>query len=257
MTSVNCTECRELLGPYLDDASSDEVRRIVDAHLGKCPACRQEHDALIALRARLKAAGPHPMPPHLAGRLADALDAEYAREIKPRWQARSYAALAASHIVIAALAAAIAMQMGWSMRGRDEMLRQAVDAQVRATLTEQVVQVASSDRHTVKPWLANKLTYSPVVRDFKDEGFPLLGARVEMLGSNPVAALIYGRREHRIAVFVAPSGQLPAVASMSASEHGYNAIGWHDGAFDHLAVSDLNQGELHTFIGLAQHAKGD
>lgn len=258
MTSLNCTECRELLGPHIDDASSEEVRRIVDAHLAKCSKCREEHNALLALRARLKAAGPHPLPPHLAGRIEAALDAQETHALAPRWRLRSYAALAASHILIAALAGTVAMQMGWTMRGRDEILHQAVNAQVRAMLTGEVVQVASTDQHTVKPWLANKLTYSPAVRDFKDEGFPLLGARVEIIGNRPCAALVYGRRAHRIALFVAPSGQLPAMASMSTSEHGYNALGWKDGGgFDHLAVSDLSREELRTFVGLAESAKAE
>ncbi len=258
MNSVSCSEYRELLGPYIDDGAGEDDRRAVEAHMGSCPPCRLHHDELLSLRTALRAAGPHPMPSHLVPAIEAALDAEAARRpdraVQPRWTARRVMALAASHVLVAALAAAVAMQAGWNMRGRDEMLREAVSAQVRATVTDQVVQVASSDRHTVKPWLAGKLTFSPVVPDFKNEGFPLLGARIEMLGNRPVAALIYGRRGHRIAVFVAPASQLPQMSAMQGSDLGYSAIGWKDGAFDRLAVSDLNSDELQTFVALAKRS---
>jgi anti-sigma factor RsiW len=108
-----------------------------------------------------------------------------------------------------------------------------------------LIQVASSDRHTVKPWFQGKLDYAPPVPDVSGEGFPLLGGRVEHVGSRVVAALAYKRDRHIINVFVWPAvrPQAPQVAVRK----GFNLQHWSDGAMQVWVVSDAEPGEVQHF----------
>ena len=55
----------------------------------------------------------------------------------------------------------------------------------RAEISGQPFNVASSDRHTVKPWLAGRTTVSASIVDLAPEGFPLVGGRVAIVDRIP------------------------------------------------------------------------
>ena len=109
--------------------------------------------------------------------------------------------------------------------------------------------VASSDQHTVKPWLSGKLDFSPPVTDLTGAGFPLVGGRVDYVDHRPVAALVYRHREHVINVFVWPdrSAAGRTAPTHSASKRGYNVVHWTDAGLAFWAISDLNAPEMKTF----------
>src|SRR5581483_9029904 len=107
-----------------------------------------------------------------------------------------------------------------------------------------------TDQHTVKPWFNGRLPFSPPVTDLAAEGFPLLGGRLDYAGGHPVAALVYGRRLHRIDVFVWPAeGSAPPARF---EREGYHEVSWSKGDFVFTAVSDLNAAELDSFAQLLQ-----
>jgi anti-sigma factor RsiW len=98
-------------------------------------------------------------------------------------------------------------------RANEDIAVEAVTSHVRATLGHQLIQVASSNQHTVKPWLSARLDYSPPVPDLKNEGFELVGGRVDYVDRHPVATLVYRIRDHNIDVFVRPeSARAPPTA---------------------------------------------
>jgi len=111
-----------------------------------------------------------------------------------------------------------------------------------------LVQVASSDTHTVRPWFAGKVDFSPDVQDLAATGFPLAGGRVDYVGGSKVAALVYSRNKHIINVFVSPVGQFDAGGLLEASRNGYAIIDWQVGDLRYRAVSDLNATELREFV---------
>lgn len=116
---------------------------------------------------------------------------------------------------------------------------------VRAMGSGPLFEVASSDRHTVKPWFQGKLDYAPEVVDVSGDGFQLLGGRIDSVGQLPTAALVYGARQHFISVFERPSDAKRGMRG--AQQRGFNLVHWSDGVMDVWAVSDVEASELDRF----------
>ena len=127
-----------------------------------------------------------------------------------------------------------------------------VASHVRATLGNRLIDVASADQHTVKPWLSARLPYSPPVADLSGEGFPLVGARLDYVGGERVAVLVYKRREHVIDVYVAPG----EASGGSGARDGFNVERFARGAMRYALVSDLNRSELRDFAKLLNSGPG-
>jgi anti-sigma factor RsiW len=115
---------------------------------------------------------------------------------------------------------------------------------IRSLIGTHLVDVPSSDQHTVKPWFAGKLDFSPDVKNFEAEGFPLVGGRIEYLAGRRVAALVYRRRQHLINVFTWPAGSASAGSGARLARNGYNLLQWTDGPMTYWAASDVSAVEL-------------
>jgi anti-sigma factor RsiW len=142
------------------------------------------------------------------------------------------------------LVASGAWVLGAQRRAADAELTLALDGHLRSLAPGHLVDVASTDQHTVKPWFAGKLDFSPPVVDPAADGFPLVGARVDVLDGRNAAALVYSRRGHIINVFVRPLGAEERASSRDADRRGYNVVSWAGGGMRFWAVSDLNVQEL-------------
>ena len=117
-----------------------------------------------------------------------------------------------------------------------------LSAHLRALAPGHLVDVASTDQHTVKPWFAGKVPFSPIVTDEAAQGFPLVGGRVDFLAGQPAAALVYTRRAHQVNVFEQPDSA--AHADSETAIRGYHILAWSSGGMRFWAVSDLNVAEL-------------
>ena len=123
-----------------------------------------------------------------------------------------------------------------------------MDAHLRSLVAANLVDVPSSDRHTVKPWFQGRLSFSPPVPDLSAEGFVLVGGRVEVFSQRRAAALVYKRREHVISLFIAENrGAAPGASSQA---QGYHMVSWDDRGLTFRAVSDMDEEGLQGFAAL-------
>jgi anti-sigma factor RsiW len=235
-----------LVDGELDAASALALERRIatDAVLGA------DYARLQSLRDILREKSPREVAPQaLRARLeAQGLDA-------PK---RKIAAPAAWRNYAAAVAATVAMTLGVEhlVLGRmtsDPNVQSVLAAHMRGQIADQPFDIASSDRHTVKPWLARKLPVSALVVDLSAEGFPLVGARVDIVDGQPAPTLVYKRREHLISLAELPA-QLYAASPARKAAQGYPVEVWSDTDRSYVAISDVSAAELHDFVDLLRAA---
>jgi anti-sigma factor RsiW len=248
---MNCSRARAQIASYHDGELDLAGSLAIEAHLAGCAACGEELVQLRSLSKRIREQAPyHRAPASLQLRLpATPVPAAAAPSVRAprRWrQAMWPRALAASLL----LALAVNGYLLWGRGGADDAVADEVVAgHLRSLEAQHLSDVISTDQHTVKPWFAGKLDYSPPVHDLADVGFPLAGGRLDVLDRQPVAALIYRHRAHIINVFVWPEGAADAVRA-PANEHqrGFNLVRWREHGMQWWAVSDLNAVELDQLV---------
>jgi anti-sigma factor RsiW len=126
---------------------------------------------------------------------------------------------------------------------QEDVTNQVVAGHIRSLLAPQPFDIASSDRHTVKPWFTARLPESPQVPDLARQGFALLGGRVDVIGHDPVATIVYKHAAHTVSLTTLPHGQSVPEQTIA----GYNVRSWSDGDFTYVAVSDLPSADLAAF----------
>ncbi len=236
-----------LVHAYLDRELSAAESAAFEARLATDAPLRVELARLRELSEQIRGHGRYfDAPPALRARLAPESEARAAVTVAPL----ALAALARRRWLTAGLMGAAAggcavAGVGYWFIAGNTLRDQIIDAHVRATLDNRLIDVASSDQHTVKPWLSARLAFSPTVPDLSDQGFELTGARLDYIDQQPVAALVYRRRQHVITSFVWPqSGQTPRAVH---DERGFHVVRFAAGGMVYWIVSDLNRSELDDF----------
>jgi len=256
---VNCSDTHNLLHGYLD-GELDLVRNLeFEQHLQACPACSQSLEQQQHLRTTLSGAGLYrPAPARLRERLqnrlreADPADETAAPPPWRRWRPERLLAVAAS-LALLALSGWAVLQVASKSSGRDLLVKELVASHVRSQLLlSHVTDVESSNSHTVKPWFDGKVNFAPPVRDFADQGFPLKGGRLDYLDDQPVAALVYKRREHVINLFIWKPADAADSPVQRKTQQGFHLVHWTSGGLTYWAVSDLNREDLETLVSLVQ-----
>jgi anti-sigma factor RsiW len=244
---MNCDQARLLLHPYLDgELDAVESLQIVE-HLSHCPACDESHTQIqrlsqVLAQSQLRMAAPTA----LKERVRTALMPSERPMILSDWQ--RHVALA---VVAATLLAAVAFGIGrstWFGKPSQELLASEVTtAHLRSLLADHLVDVRSSDRHTVKPFFSGKLDFAASVVDLSDHGFELVGGRLDVLEVHPVAAYVYQKRKHVINVFVWPTSESAKSAIEELTSRGYSLLHWTGIGHVCWVISDLNPSELREF----------
>ncbi|MBB3964867.1 anti-sigma factor family protein [Rhizobium metallidurans] len=244
-------------GPVLHafiDGELDLVRAAeLEAHLAVCPDCREEVERVRGARQRIGREGVRfTMPEETRLQVLDALAREqgvgvpaqrsgaaasswsrFFRFVRDWSFVPSLAALAASAMLFVN---APAPELGI----QDQLLA----SHVQSMLADHLVDVQTSDQHTVKPWFNGRIDFSPPVNDLAKDGFPLVGGRVDYVGGRVVAALVYRRNGHVINLFVWPQ----TAGRQTDGEHdGYNMVEWSANGLVFWAVSDASVGDLSAF----------
>ena len=234
---MSCLEAQPFLGAYLDGELDLRASLEIEAHMERCPACAGEYQRLELLRAEIAAVN-----------LDFTTDAVMRRLHVPRarrggWRVPSFFAAAA--VLVLAL-----FLPGRLERRSDPVDREVVDSHLRSLLADHLIDVPSSDRHTVKPWFQGKVEFAPAVPDLSPQGFMLAGGRLDVIEGRKVAVLVYRRREHVINLWISPGdggvGQKPDISAVD----GYRLLRWSEAGMTYRAVSDLEGGELGVFADL-------
>src|SRR2546429_498579 len=228
----------------------------LEAHLAENPSVRAACERLRAMSAAIRdKADYHAAPAWLEARVRAAIPAG-PENVSARWWRwlTPAGAVAADWLRPAASFAAVALvtwvgAVGTRRPGEDERITQEVLAShVRATLSNRSYDVASSDQHTVQPWLSARLAFSPPVADLSASGFELVGGRLDYIGSQPVAVLVYKRRAHLIDVFVWPVEAQKSEQTLMRD--GFNIEHFAKNGMDYWLVSDLSRNELNELARL-------
>jgi len=277
---MTCEEVQELIHPYID-GELDLVRNVeIECHLSECEICRSEHRCYSDVRTLVQGEAEYFAAPEIfkkrialnnngasertvgaALRGRPWLGNIYSNHGRPRRAAptvRSEALLprrwvAAAAAVILALSALLLWTIffaGSQSRADNLLAQEVVASHIRSMMVDHLVDVPSSDQHTVKPWFNGKLDFAPSVKDLADNGFPLAGGRLDYIDNRTVAVLVYQRRKHSINLFIFPSPNVSDQPVQQLSLNSYNLVHWTTSGTSYWAVSDVNSTDLSEFAKL-------
>ena len=229
----------------LDPASAIEFER----RLASDESSKAQYNRLLSLRRAVRSLPQFDLPPGLRTRIEAKLDADGSAPVgrpglagRLRQRSWSFQALAAAAVFGAVISSSVMLTMD-RYDLREDVARQVVAGHIRSLLAPQPFDIASSDRHTVKPWFTSRLPESPQVPDLAAQGFVLVGGRVDVVGHDPVATIVYKHAAHTVSLTTLPPGQ--SVSDQAIA--GYNVRSWSDADFTYIAVSDLPGADLATF----------
>jgi anti-sigma factor RsiW len=241
---MSCDRTDGVLHGYFDNELDPLGATEFERHLAQCAECTQALEALKSLRSSINTVNLYQKTPgSLRKKVLTDPNSSRPASIVPAastpWQ---WLAIAAALLLFGIT--------GWQVitvhRGNDKeavLAAEVVDAHLRSLQPGHLTDVISSDQHTVKPWFNGKLDFSPPVRDFAEQGFTLLGGRLDVVHGRAIAALVYGRRKHFVNVFVWPTSGNDT-SSHSGSQQGYQWIEWRKGGLEFCAVSDAAPADL-------------
>jgi anti-sigma factor RsiW len=234
---VSCDRAGIALHVYFDDELDAIDASDFERHLKRCSDCINALAALESLRSSINIARLYEKaPPAFRRKLLADIGSARPLAVLPARGVWSWLAIAATLILIAYTSWQV-VSSNRSDNYESVFAAEILDAHLRSLQPGHLTDVVSTDQHTVKPWFDGKLDFSPPVRDFGDQGFPLQGGRIDIVHGRAVAALVYARRKHFVNVFMWPTDKKDA-SPRSGSQRGYQWIEWRAGGMDFCAVSD-------------------
>jgi anti-sigma factor RsiW len=236
---MDCPTCEAMVDAYVDGELSASENAELERALELCPGCRARLERVREVSSLLRA-----LP---AERAPDLLCARIEREIRtiarrPTGRLR-WMAMAASLVVALSIGWLGGSFVGLGGRENDELLA----GYLRVAMSDHGVEVASSDRHTVKPWFAGRIDYSPPVYDLTAQGFPLLGGRVDLVDGRRVAVLVYRRNQHRVALMLWPAASSGDSQPVFSERDGFAMARWRHAGFEMRAIADIAPTEMRSF----------
>jgi anti-sigma factor RsiW len=252
---MTCEHSQSLLHGYLDGELDPPRAEEFERHLETCSQCIAQLEEQESLRASLISA-------QLYEHAPTALTMKIKRQIAnaepdgqwswvPIW--RWIGASAAFALLVALAYHGVELMLATKTPAGEQVAStEMIDAHVRSLQPGHLTDVLSTDQHTVKPWFDGKLDYIPPVKDLAENGFPLVGGRLDVLNGRSVAVLVYGRRKHFINVFVWPELPKDSALPATGTRNGYQWNYWHAHGMEFCAVSDVSAVDLHDLSELLQ-----
>jgi anti-sigma factor RsiW len=247
---MKCDEPLNLLDVYMDGELDLERNVELERHLEVCPRCPAELASRRAVSSAMRDkldyhAAPLALQRAVRKELARAKGASGRGSPLTRRAAPAWMRLAASFVLVAGLSSALTYYV--TPTSSEAIPDEIFASHVRSMQSDnRLIDVVSSDEHTVKPWLDAKLDFAPPVRDLSTDGFSLAGGRVDYIGGRAVAALVYRYRKHVITLFIWPDNgdTRPVAASV---RRGDRLAQWSDGEMTYWAISDIAAPEFTEF----------
>jgi len=260
---MNCAECKILIHALIDDELDAGHARDVEAHTATCAACAEELKSFRSMRdamaeADLKEAAPARLRASIDAALPPVPAAALPQQLMRPSRRSFFGGLAVGSALSAAVAASVIVTVFRNDR-EATIADEVVSAHIRSLQAGHLMDVETSDQHTVKPWFNGRVDVAPPVIDLTAQGFTLLGGRLDYIGGEPVAGVVYQRRKHVINLFVAQRLGAVHAAVTARTIRGYNTRHWTEQGLDFWAVSDLAPDELDEFVrtvSAALHSAG-
>jgi anti-sigma factor RsiW len=233
---------KEMLLHAMIDGELDAANAVaIETHLKTCSGCAAALEHLEAVQGALSQNGiRHIAAPALRDRITAQIASQSGvtstpstprRALSP-WFAGGFAALAACLLLLVAV---------------PQLTATGIEDQLISLLANHVTDIATSNQHVVRPWFNGKIDFAPPVVELADQGFPLVGGRLDYIDERVVPAIVYHRRLHTINLFIRPAGSLSSSFSLATSRNGYSLTRWTKDGLEYWAVSDINEDELQLF----------
>jgi len=244
---MNCQQAKPLIDPYADGELEAAAILELEQHLQSCSGCALAWRNLQSLKKTLKQDALYfTAPAELRQRIKSELPSPE-RAVSPRsswnWNWLTTAMSGAFAVCLALLLVVTQTRPS----SEKQLVQEIVSSHLRSLMASHLMDVASTDQHTVKPWFNGKVDFSPPVKDLAADGFPLIGGRIDYVGGRSVATLVFQRHKHIINLFVWPAKEADSKAASASPSQGYHLIHWSEAGMVFWAVSDLNEKELMEF----------
>lgn len=256
---MNCQEFSTFLSAYCDGELDLAGSLEFEKHLQSCPHCRRAYENQSVVKKAVTANAPYyRAPADLRRNILAAIRSDSGAEhdapkpsiVRPKPWAWQWSPVSAGLAMAACLAIGFFGALGVTQHSsRNLLAREIAASHVRSLLATHLMDVVSTDQHTVKPWFDGKLDFAPPVTDLAADGYPLIGGRLDYIGGRTVAVLVYQRRKHYINLFVWP-GSSESASRQTATESGYNLLNWGRNGMTFWEVSDINKEDLQAFADL-------
>jgi len=245
---MTCQQAKPLIDLYADGELEAASIQEVEQHIQGCSSCALAWRNLQSLKKTLKQDALYfTAPAGLRQRIQAELpspEKAVPQRLAWRWNWLTTAMSGAFAVCLAVLLA-----VTQSSPSSEQLIAQEiVSSHVRSLMADHIMDVVSTDQHTVKPWFNGKLDFSPPVKDLAAQEFPLVGGRLDYIGGHSVAALVFKRHKHIINLFIWPVQDPASTAIPIAPNQGYHVIHWTDAGMTFWTVSDLNEKELMEFV---------
>jgi mycothiol system anti-sigma-R factor len=249
---VSCDYTRTVLHGYLDGELDATRSAEFERHLESCRECANSLGSEESLRSSLQHSVLYEgAPVALRKKVRSGLDAATAPPAGIRIPVWRWLAVAATILVVASVSwYAWPQKVGETASSVPFTAAEMIDAHVRSLQPGHLTDVASTDQQVVKPWFSGKLAFVPPVKDYTDEGFQLIGGRLDVLGGQNVAALVYTHRKHIINVFVMPTKESDTQIHRPGLRQGYQWRHWRRQGMEYCAVSDASDADVYELAQL-------
>jgi anti-sigma factor RsiW len=256
MARRDCQEWQQLIQADLDNELTAAEAARVAAHIETCAECAATRAALSSLSAEIRRDAPrYAASPLLreavCARIAPNLSSDGRSLTRPTgWPGLARTRLGNGVSFGMGFALAVCVALVVILPQNPDVAEAVITDHIRSLQPGHLMDVVSTDQHTVKPWFDGRLAFAPPVKDLRADGFPLAGGRLDYLDGRDVAALIYRNRQHTIELFIWPNDSQVDFRPMAGSRSGYNFMHWSSDGMTFWVVSDLDASGLSEFVRL-------